>query len=76
MKALVRRAHANEALCKKRDALLGNHSNRISCSNCVTDITRLIILDADQIKPFAESTQKLLKEVSKELADANFPVRN
>lgn len=75
IKALVRRSHANEALGQKRDALLG--IIRCCYGNILlylTDITRLIILDEQQIKSCAESTQKLLKSISKELADENYKV--
>lgn len=75
IKPLVRRAHANEALGQKREALLG----RVHCCYgnillYIVDITRLIILDEQQIKSCAESTQKLLKGISKELADENYRV--
>lgn len=42
--------------------------------NDFLDITRLLILDENQIKVFAMETQSLLKSISKELAEENYPV--
>lgn len=38
------------------------------------DVTRLMILDEDSMKTLAELAQSLFKDVSKELAEENFPV--
>ncbi|XP_019852329.1 PREDICTED: mitochondrial import receptor subunit TOM70-like [Amphimedon queenslandica] len=59
IKAIFRRFHANRALNNKREALL--------------DVTRLMILDEDSMKTLAELAQSLFKDVSKELAEENFP---
>ena len=80
IKPMVRRFRANNALGKTRDALLGErggrdiqHTQGLSLPPSV-DVVRVLVLDEGQAQQFQGIMPRLLKEIGRVSAEANYQV--